>query len=65
MTGQKETYLGDGLYARNDGFMFWLRAPRSGGDHEIALEDEVLEEFLRFVEKERGLKITIEKRIEQ
>lgn len=58
---RKETYLGDGLYASDDGFMFWLRAPRAGGDHEVALESEVLESFIRFIERSRGLKITIER----
>jgi hypothetical protein len=57
----KETYLGDGLYARDDGFMFWLRAPRPEGDHEVALEGPVLSEFIRFVEKSRGLKITVDR----
>jgi hypothetical protein len=47
----RETYLGDGLYASFDGFTFWLRAPREGGDHRVALEPEVLAEFLRFVEE--------------
>ena len=37
-----ETYLGDGLYASFDGFQIWLRAPRSGEDHLIALEPSVL-----------------------
>ena len=41
----KEVYLGDGLYASFDGFMFTLRAPRSGGDHWIGLEPEVLHAF--------------------
>ena len=51
MTG--ETYLGDGLYARFDGFTVWLRAPRLHGDHFVALEPEVLAAFLAFVEKTR------------
>jgi len=37
----RETYLGDGVYARFDGWQVWLRAPREGGDHVIALEPEV------------------------
>jgi hypothetical protein len=37
----KETYLGDGLYACCDGDMIWLRAPREGIDHVVALEPAV------------------------
>lgn len=61
MNRPKETYLGDGLYASDDGWMFWLRAPREDGDHRVALESEVLDEFFRFIEKSRGVKITVEK----
>ena len=51
---EKETYLGDGLYASFDGFSIWLRAPRENGDdHVVALEPQVYAELLRFV---RGLK---------
>lgn len=33
-----ETYLGDGLFARFDGYHIILRAPRLGDDHFVALE---------------------------
>jgi hypothetical protein len=49
-----ETYLGDGLYVRFDGYTIWLRAPREGGDHYVALEPPVFEEFERFVRHLRG-----------
>jgi hypothetical protein len=49
MTAQQETYLGDGLYASFDGFTIWLRAPREGGDHIVALEPLVYGELVRFV----------------
>lgn len=45
----EETYLGDGLYARWDGYAVWLRAPREHGDHCVALEPQVLDTFLQFV----------------
>jgi hypothetical protein len=45
----KETYLGDGLYASFDGWQFKLRAPRDGGDHEVYLDDVVLAAFEAFV----------------
>ena len=50
---EKETYLGDGLYASFDGFMITLRAPRENGDHWVGLEPQVYAELLRFVD---GLK---------
>lgn len=56
-----ETYLGDGLYARDDGFQIWLRAPRENGDHEVALEPSVLSEFMSFLERSRGVKISVQK----
>jgi hypothetical protein len=53
-TQQKpEAYLGDGLYAKFDGWNFWLRAPRETGDHYVAMEPEVLASFLEFVRKAR------------
>ena len=50
---EREVYLGDGLYAKFDGWNFWLRAPRAGGDQHIAMEPEVLASFLEFVRKAR------------
>lgn len=57
----RETYIGDGLYASYDGYMLKLRAPRIGGDHEVYLEPDVMQEFMAFVERAYGLKITVEK----
>lgn len=45
----KETYLGDGLYARFDGYQIILRAPRMEGDHWVALEPQVWHELQHFV----------------
>jgi len=49
-----EEYLGDGLYASFDGFMFTLRAPRSDGDHWVGLEPDVLYAFDQY--RDRTLK---------
>lgn len=57
----RETYIGDGLYASYDGYMLKLRAPRIGGDHEVYLEPDVMHDFMAFVERAYGLKITVEK----
>ena len=47
----KETYLGDGCYASFDGYQIWLRAPREGGDHRIALEPSVYIALVEFANK--------------
>ena len=35
-----EAYLGDGVFASFDGSNVWLRAPRNGRDHYVALNIE-------------------------
>jgi hypothetical protein len=47
---ERETYLGDGLYARYDGMEIWLRAPREDGDHEVCLDVGMLKELQGLVE---------------
>jgi hypothetical protein len=48
---ERETYLGDGLFASWDGLQIKLRAPRDGGDHEVYLEDGLtLQAFLEFLD---------------
>jgi hypothetical protein len=47
----KETYLGDGLYAKFDGEYVYLRAPREHGDHWVALDRHtVLPQFILYLE---------------
>jgi hypothetical protein len=48
---ERETHLGDGLYASHDGLQIRLRAPRDGGDHEVYLDQSTLQAFLRFLEQ--------------
>ena len=51
MSTERETYLGDGLYASFDGYQIRLRAPREGGDHEVFLEDGLtLQAFFEFID---------------
>jgi hypothetical protein len=45
---QRETYLGDGLYASFDGFMITLRAPREHGDHWVGLEPNVFAALVEY-----------------
>lgn len=42
---EKETYLGDGLYASFDGYNIILRAPRAHGDDVVYLEPLILRAF--------------------
>ena len=48
MTQETEAYLGDGLFARFDGYGIELRAPRENGDHFVVLEPSALERLLEF-----------------
>jgi hypothetical protein len=47
---ERETYLGDGLFASFDGWQVRLRAPRDSGDHEVFLEQSTLQAFLEFLD---------------
>jgi hypothetical protein len=42
------SYLGDGLYAKYDGWMIVLSTPRAEGEHYVALEPEVFEALLQY-----------------
>lgn len=42
---KQKRYLGDGLYVHFDGWHVVLTAPRESGDHYVALEPSVLENF--------------------
>jgi len=58
----KKVYLGDGLYAENDGFGFWLTAENGISVLEkVYLEPQVLDSFLKYVEKISNVKITVER----
>ena len=52
--GDNRSYLGDGLYATFDGWQIVLRAPRSDGDHWVALEPETFTTLVRFAERING-----------
>ncbi len=47
---ERETYLGDGLFASFDGYQIRLRAPRENGDHVVYLEPGTLQAFLEFLD---------------
>lgn len=49
-THDKDTYLGDGLYARESGGMIILEAPREDGEHWVALEPGVFETLLKYAQ---------------
>lgn len=52
----QETYLGDGLYARFDGFQIILRAPREAGDHYVALEPATYQHLREWIARHPRLK---------
>lgn len=60
-----EIYLGDGLYAKDDGYQVELYAYRADGRNWVALDDRVLQVFMQFLERSRNLKILITKNQEE
>ena len=55
MKQEGEVYLGDGLYARIEGGMIILRAPRINGDHWVGLEPEVWNALLDWLKSQPGV----------
>jgi hypothetical protein len=45
----KERYLGDGVYARFDGYQLRLQTVRDSGKHVIYLDSSVLVELERYI----------------
>jgi hypothetical protein len=63
MPEDRETYLGDGLFVSLDRFgTVWLRAPRDGGDHLVAMEPAVLAEFEAWLRRLRPQTIEADQR---
>lgn len=56
---EDEIYLGDGLYASDDHGMIGLRAPREDGDDWVFLNDEILQNLLSYIERQRHVIITV------
>lgn len=50
ITINRETYLGDGLYARFDGYQIDLRAPRETGDDHCYLDPTVAQNLRLFIQ---------------
>lgn len=48
---EKDTYLGDGLYASFDGYHIVLRTLRGDTEHWVALEPFVLEALIRYADQ--------------
>ena len=49
----KQEYLGDGVYARYDGYYIWLQAEDAMGfENNIAIEDSVLEALNEFYKRQ-------------
>jgi hypothetical protein len=59
MTKVEKTYLGDGLYAHDDGFHIWLTTLEG---NEVALEAGVLQNFIKYLGGARELVITMRRK---
>lgn len=59
--GIQKAYLGDGVYAADNGWEILIETERENGRSYIYLDDAVLDSLLRLVERTRGLKIRIER----
>jgi hypothetical protein len=46
----KKVYIGDGLYAEYNGYCITLRTPRDDGEHFVVLEDDVMQQFLLWID---------------
>jgi len=53
-------YLGDGLYAADDGYHFLLFCERENGENWVALDSGVMSAFFAYIERQRRVRITIE-----
>jgi hypothetical protein len=52
-----QEYLGDGLYAEFDGYQIWLFTHDGyARKHEVALEPQVLTNFLAYIERLKEVK---------
>lgn len=54
-----EMYLGDGLYACHDGFHICLKTNGDRGPMEVFLDPEVMDTFMRFIEKSCDVTIRV------
>lgn len=55
------TYLGDGVYAEDDGENLELYTERGNGRHWLVLGDQETWALLKFLERSRGITITVTK----
>lgn len=56
----KNAYLGDGVYIKNNGEeLILMTGSCDHPDNTIYLDDEVLQGFIHFVEKVKGIRVEI------
>lgn len=58
MNEQKDSYLGDGVYASFDGYQIWLAANHQE-NKVVALEPNVIFMLMKYIEQIYQLKITV------
>lgn len=61
----ESSYLGDGLYAEDQGFQFRLFTTEGFARDQVFLDNSTVDAFFRFIEKSRGVKITVTEVVER
>jgi len=54
MADEEATYLGDGVYATNDGYQIYLDLRCQDDTTKIALDPQVVKALLSYIKKVRG-----------
>ena len=60
--GPLESFLGNGIFASDDGSVIHLRNSTEDGESNIELTPHALDSFFRYIEYKRNVKITIGKK---
>jgi hypothetical protein len=61
----QKMYIGDSVYVSDDGYQLCLTTENgSGPSNTIFMEDQVFKSLLLYVGRQRGVKITIEKEVQ-
>jgi hypothetical protein len=58
--GNESCYIGDGVYVFNEPDHVVIYTDRENGRNIVYLDSELLDSLFRFIERTRGLKITVE-----
>jgi hypothetical protein len=59
---KEKVYIGDGVFASNDGMHVILETERENGINIIYLDDVVLDQLFRYIERIHGVEITMKEK---